>query len=127
MASIGRWTCLARGIWARRPWNPLGQQAVWYDHDFERINERDVFGIKWYDARCRRCGEIETGWRDALPLHGQERSEAIARAEQSRPSTKSPSKTSKPTKSASAKPAPSKPAKASKAEPKSFPKLKLKR
>jgi hypothetical protein len=64
MAKMGWITCLSRGIWARRPWNPLGKQAVWYDHDFEKVNERENYGIPCFDARCKRCGYTEKGWRE---------------------------------------------------------------
>ena len=67
MPMMGAVVCLAKGIWARRPGNPLGKQSVWYDHDFEKINERETYGFKWFDARCRRCGYLEKGWRDAMP------------------------------------------------------------
>ena len=67
MAMMGSVVCLCKGIWARRPGNPLGKQSVWYDHDFEKINERETYGYKWYDARCKRCGYLEKGWRDVMP------------------------------------------------------------
>ena len=67
MAALGWMKCLGRGIWGRRPWNPLGKQAVWYDHEFEKVNERESYGVAWFDARCKRCGFVEKGWRDATP------------------------------------------------------------